>query len=246
MPAVASFGPRAVRSLSWPWGYPWLQGCWRRKADKDNRQLRSALSQLKSGMREDRETAVAFADVEDLGSTRFITPASIWQLAEVREMAKVNGWCRAAFFQCSLSPLPTRRPTGILTSSRLMTGFTYGGWPKILRQGRDFKYHGPLPAAYSCAAPHYDLRRRAEDRTFRTRGLFLSPATVELLTLHLLAESIGVNLRRGLLRWGKTALASQVVDEDADEDFTEPEPSSDAESPEDIGYTAGAQEDSHD
>ena len=77
---------------------------------------------------------------EDLGKHRGITPASIWQLPELRKIAADCNAKRVAIHQYNFgAAFP--KPTGILATIDLDSDFGVEGWPVISETGQ---YKGPL------------------------------------------------------------------------------------------------------
>ena len=102
-------GPKPLRSLSSPWGFPWLD-------EKSNEKVKEANMLVTNSIKLAKEMAEVggyflIEHPEDLGLVAEESPASIWQLDEMRQLqveAKATTW---AIFQCSFnagSPKPTR------------------------------------------------------------------------------------------------------------------------------------------
>jgi hypothetical protein len=91
-------GPRPQRNKSWPWGFPWLSAAQRKKVDVANyfvsQTIQAAYIAYAAG------TFFLIEHPEDLGSVNGESPASIWQLEEMRDLQIATEATTWAVFQC--------------------------------------------------------------------------------------------------------------------------------------------------
>ena len=79
---------------------------------------------------------------EDLGRTHRRTPASIFQLTEVREAHQGHNFVSVAGHQCQFKGCDRKKPTRMLSDIMGIAKFGYPGWPTFDPAGY---YMGPLP-----------------------------------------------------------------------------------------------------
>ena len=78
-------GPPPVRSRQWVWGFPWLEGRWKKDCDNGNCFIRKTLEA--SALAHSVGCKFFIEHPEDLGTTAAGFPASIWILPELLELA---------------------------------------------------------------------------------------------------------------------------------------------------------------
>ena len=84
-------GPKPVRSRAYPWGYPWLRGGQKRKAELGSLLVRRALEAARSAWM--AGSAFLLEHPEDLGRVPAGEPASIWQLEDTfKTVADTRGY----------------------------------------------------------------------------------------------------------------------------------------------------------
>ena len=132
-------GPRPQRNKSWPWGFPWLSSAQRKKVDLAN----YFVSQTIRAAHLASEVGAFFLieHPEDLGTVNGESPASIWQLDEMRDLQIATNATTWAIFQCGFGA-DTSKPTRFLSSIPGIKA-RFSKWPAFDEQG---KYVGPLPA----------------------------------------------------------------------------------------------------
>ena len=132
-------GPRPLRSLTWPWGFPWLD-------DKSTSTVKEANLFVINSI----NLARAIADVgghylfehpEDLGRVAGESPASIWQLDEMRQLQVDTRATTWAIFQCAFNA-DSPKPTRFLSNLKRCTTLKCKTWPQFDSARR---YLGPLP-----------------------------------------------------------------------------------------------------
>ena len=170
-----SLGPKPVRDMCWPDGFPWLEPHSRRLADEGTRMVELALECLARAA-ETSSTRGLLEHPEDLGSAALGDPASIWQRPSAQALA-ARGYQRGAIYQCEWAPVGYSKPTGLLTNvpAILYDPDFHFGWPQF-HPGYDRSgawahrcYAGPLPA--SCRhGGHPGLVRKPGEDGFRTTG----------------------------------------------------------------------------
>ena len=129
-----SSGPRPLRSSTHLWGFPWLSGPRKSKLEDANALMRITLDALV--LAADLNIPFILEHPEDLGRYHTgDTPASIWRLPEVFDLAIKADATRWALHQRSYGT-PYAKPTGILASFRLDDNFGVIGWPVMREDGR--------------------------------------------------------------------------------------------------------------
>ena len=169
-------GQQPVRSMAWPWGLPTLGTVDREKVEEANRCLRHCLSVL--GRARERTFATDFLlfHPEDFGRSTTGTPASIWQLRDVRLLANELKLHRSALFQCWSGPSISPAPLGILSSKSHPFKRALRGWPRFVSRQR-IDYRGPLPRRCDCGQLHGE---RSQRRRQRHPVLFTKPFLTSL------------------------------------------------------------------
>ena len=137
-------GQPPLRSMEWPWGLPELSEKSREDVEKSNRCLRHCLSVLGAARKRDFETELLLFHPEDFGRSTIGTPASIWQLKEVHQLAKNLALHRSAIYQCWLGPARSPSPIAMLSSMPHPLKHARRGWPTF-RSCPRVDYLSPLP-----------------------------------------------------------------------------------------------------
>ena len=143
-----SNGPPPIRSRTYPWGFPWLSGPRKAKLDEANQLLRVAFEALEEATK--AHVPYIFEHPEDLGWHRGGTPASVWQLPELKAIAEQGNAMRRAVHQKDFGT-PYLKPTGFLLTLEGSAEFGVLGWPVLDDVGN---YVGPLAWR---PAPHMKL-----------------------------------------------------------------------------------------
>ena len=131
-------GPRPQRSAAWPLGFPWL-----RTQDQETAQTANffVFQCLEAARRMHLQNKFFWGEhPEDLGKTKSgDTPASIWQLPVVRELAELTSAACWPIHQCIFGA-PSSKPTRLM--SNLPSCLQHGQqWPTFDENGF---YSGPL------------------------------------------------------------------------------------------------------
>eukprot|EP00435_Cladocopium_sp_Y103_P008775 s235_g2.t1 len=152
-------GPNPVRSREFPWGFPWLSG-----AQKDKAELGTILVMRCIEVLNIAPPAVIcfWEHPEDLGRARNGTPASVWQLDELRQAAKRRKMETVAIHQCAYGA-DYPKPTRLLSDAHGLLQVGFHGWPVL---NKDLYYMGPLPRA--CGQNHDPLIGTNEEGQFKT------------------------------------------------------------------------------
>ena len=87
------------------------------------------------------DTVCVWEHPEDLGRARNGVPASVWQLEEVRKVAKQRHMDTVVFHQCTYRA-DCPKPTRLLSDARGLIQKGYPGWPVVNKEGL---YFGPFP-----------------------------------------------------------------------------------------------------
>ena len=170
-------GPRPVRSYRYPLGFPWLSRADRAKAELGNClalfAARVAAAACEASVRK-HFVRFTLEHPEDLGATPRGSPASIWQLDEVRRLTELGAHAVSfAFWQCFFGP-DYPKPTRIVGNIIGLEASGHQGWPTF-EAGR--QYSGPLPA--QCGHRHARrLTGRRPNGSFQTSGTAAYPAAM--------------------------------------------------------------------
>ena len=105
-------GPRPQRNKSWPWGFPWLSAAQRKKVDVANYFVSQTIQA--SCVEKLLPNFDPLASCEDLGSVNGESPASIWQLEEMRDLQIATEATTWAIFNASLGRTPVSPPGSFL------------------------------------------------------------------------------------------------------------------------------------
>ena len=179
-PWANQFGPRPLRSSSYPWGFPWLEGDRQGKVAASNSMVRLCIEVL--GLIETKGLTVFFwlEHPEDLGAVASyrrkkgkqwfhqvdsgVRPASVWQLAELRTFLQLPRSMTRAFHQCFFKAESTK-PTRILTNLAHFETLGFASWPELDISGN---YVGPLPRHCQCGQVHQQLIAKNNQGNFVT------------------------------------------------------------------------------
>ncbi len=208
-------GPRPLRSSTWPWGLPDLDGRQRERCDTENAAVQNTLNMIEVALKHTKNAAdaqrpLAFAESEDFGPRGSVQPASIWRLKATKHLVRTHGLMRSAAYQCEFGKLDRPQPIAILHNYHFDGVHMHKGWPRIsvLDQGR-CRYEGPLPSRCNCNNVHIGN----EHNPIKD---FLSAPFVHVLVEHLLINQFHHWRAQDLLRLGETdgqALATPLTDD---------------------------------
>ena len=170
-------GPQPLRSKEYPRGLPNLGKKLVRKvklADKlINTTIRLAQASAKARI------PYIIEHPENLGATPRGTPASIWDLREIEELAKCTGAHTAAIYQCQ-DPTPgsdlpvasSPKPTRLMGTASILQELRFQGWPQIHEDGT---YQGPLPKYCGHAHKSKLIGLKADKAGFKTEAAAAYP-----------------------------------------------------------------------
>ncbi len=200
-------GPRPLRPRAWQWGFPWLEGEGKAAAELDNASVHAMIGLVDNFLGSaGAPRPIVLTAPEDLGRVRRAFPASIWQLRQLKALAKGRQCFRAAFHQCQFGDEPFSRPTGFLSNFRLPSRTCKLGWPTH-SAAHEFKYSGPLGPSCKCNGSHQSMLK--DGGPYRSPERSLSEGTLRWLAASVLSEIMedkGVGssrLREGgpFIRW---------------------------------------------
>jgi hypothetical protein len=125
-------GPAPVRSMTHPWGYPWLVGRQGDKVQEANKLLKFAILAVQQAAA--RGQQVILEHPEDLGCVKGLRPANIWQLPEIIQLVQkgLRSW---AIFQSSFGT-PYAKPTRLLDNLLFKDSRMHFGMPKFSKGGK--------------------------------------------------------------------------------------------------------------
>ncbi len=202
-------GPQPLRDQRWPWGFPWLSPADRDIVDQANDELRHIMTVVTEAQRRSPQTFITLLHPEQLGPAQRGTPASIWDLPELRTWARQTGMLRAATYQCRFQPTDFRMPLGLLVSHRLDSKLFNHGWPRI--QAQVPHYQGPLPPFCACGRQAHRSRISLKSRVeHQTDTSIIKDSLLKYLVCEVVRETTGLSVAE-LLRNGPP-LALRVRD----------------------------------
>ena len=150
-------GRTPCRDLTWPRGFPWLEGDNKILVAFENAIIEFAVRLILQAAHAQRlepwrRTRIWLEHPEDRGASSLGSPASIWQLSAMRQLAS-RTMIRGAFYRCTFDAASRSAPTGTLSDIpdwNLCDGIEKG-WPFFVSKvcsGRAVKrlYGGPLSA----------------------------------------------------------------------------------------------------
>ena len=152
-------GPKPVRSREFPFGFPWLKGDLKEKAELGTLLVMRCIETLEIAP---AKTVCLWEHPEDLGRSRNGTPASVWQLEALRAVAKKRGMESIVFHQCTYGA-DYPKPTRFLSEADGLLQLGFSGWPIL---SKDLYYLGPLPR--SCGHAHRALIGANDTGGFKT------------------------------------------------------------------------------
>jgi hypothetical protein len=118
-------GPKPVRSREFPFGFPWLKGDLKEKAELGTLLVMRCIETLEVAP---AKTVCLWEHPEDLGRSRNGTPASVWQLEALRAVAKKRGMESIVFHQCTYGA-DYPKPTRFLSEADGLLQLGFSGWP---------------------------------------------------------------------------------------------------------------------
>ena len=187
-------GPRPVRSLEYPFGFPWLTGKNLRACNTANIFIDKTVQALSTAFR--AGSYVFCEHPEDLGvAANSENPASIWQLDSFHELLAESSASTWALFQCKFQA-STSKPTRLFSNLPKATEEPFQGWPYFDAQRR---YLGPLPHVCPHGRHGERLVGRNKHGAFKTAASAAYPADMCKWLALLIVESIQTrSLKRGV------------------------------------------------
>ncbi len=155
-------GPKPLRDMQWPWGLPWLAPREQESVETANAELRQIMRIIVTVLDKAPEALVLLFHPEQLGPAPRGSPATVWDLPELKRWSTRAGMMRAATYQCRYGPTEYRFPIGVLSSHCLNSKLFDRGWPKIV--GSPLQYRGPLPPHCNCGRRSHRPRRPSNTR----------------------------------------------------------------------------------
>ena len=133
-------GPQPVRSSQYPFGFPWLTGQQKIKAEAGTQLVLRTLDAALAA----HELNVPFLieHPEYLGTCQRGDPASIWMLKEMRALADSTNANTVVFHQCQFADVDVAKPTRLISTCAGLSKLGFSGWPKL---SKSRAYLGPLP-----------------------------------------------------------------------------------------------------
>ena len=134
----------------WPWGLPWNDAAATRQVEDDNTSIRFSMRVAHELAKANQAASVMIGAPEQLGTAPRGTPASFWNLPEIRAWARKARFWRLAVYQCELGPSETPKPTAFLINHPLPLPQACRGWPTFEDDHSAARYTGPLATRYNC------------------------------------------------------------------------------------------------
>jgi hypothetical protein len=139
-------GAKPCRSKEFPWGFPNAGPGQKARAEQGNEFIHFCIRAVEAAAaarkRHNATVRVLWEHPEDLGVTPKGTPASVWQLSEVRRFTTDEfGYFTVVGHQCQFG-VDYAKPTRLLCDIPGVEAFGHAGWPRFHASGH---YAGPLP-----------------------------------------------------------------------------------------------------
>ena len=136
-------GPRPLRLLEYPRGFPWLKQSDSKKIDEAN--LLVDRTFLVCHKCVELGTGFLLEHPEQLGTAHGLVPASIWNFQQFLDLETRQVIAQAAVFQCEFGA-PTPKPTRLASSAiAAFEDSAFGKFAGPHRLDLDGQYLGPLP-----------------------------------------------------------------------------------------------------
>ena len=132
-------GPRPLRSLSWPKGFPWLKASHRKQVDEANAFVIQCIHACRVAVGAGGHFLLEHP--EDLGAVNGERPGSIWQWPEILDLISFCNATCFAIHQCAFGAA-TPKPTRLATDVRVDDNRCFLSMPIFDAEGF---YVGPLP-----------------------------------------------------------------------------------------------------
>ena len=152
-------GPKPLRLLQYPRGFPWLKGSDHQKISLANLLVDRSFQLCKLCV--ERQIGFLLEHPEQLGLAQGTIPAAIWNFSQFSELEESGQIVQAGIFQCVFGA-PTSKPTRLVTSAKEAfeaSPFATFLGPHVL--DAEGKYLGPLPG--QCPHKGHDLKLIGKD-----------------------------------------------------------------------------------
>ena len=152
-------GPKPLRLLQYPRGFPWLKGSDHQKISLANLLVDRSFQLCKLCV--ERQIGFLLEHPEQLGLAQGTIPAAIWNFSQFSELEESGQITQAGIFQCVFGA-PTSKPTRLATSAKEAfeaSPFATFLGPHVL--DADGRYLGPLPG--QCPHKGHDLKLIGKD-----------------------------------------------------------------------------------
>lgn len=157
---VSCPGPKPLRLLEYPRGFPWLK-----ESDFDKVRVANLLVDRSFDICEacvKQDIGFLLEHPEQLGVAHGTIPASIWNFEQFQKLEATGSVAQAAIFQCEFGA-PTSKPTRLASSAREAfeaSPFSSFLGPHVLDE--EGRYVGPLPQ--QCPHKKHDLKLIGKDQ----------------------------------------------------------------------------------
>ena len=210
-------GPKPLRNVHWPLGFPWLEGQNLQDVSLANQLIDRSVSSCSQASTVG--TFFIFEHPEDLGITvDDERPASIWQLDALRQLQITTEAYTWALYQCEygkesgLACADTSKPTRLLSTLPAASDEPYQGWPEF---NTDFAYIGPLP--HKCShSGHKPLIGQDSNGRFKTAPSAAYPPAMCHRLADLIVRSVLLKRLKGGQRNEVSGKLSSRLDKDID------------------------------
>lgn len=179
-------GPPPIRSMEYPWGFPWLSAHHSREANLGNVLVVFMAEAYEAAEQCMKLNHLRFVFLfsehpEDLGRVYReedgweMDPAAIWQLDRIRNLLKMTGLMlfTVAFHQCCFGAM-YRKPTRIISNIPALKAWGEEGWPRF---DENRAYWGP---ALECKCrTGWTLARKSNAEAFRTTATSAYPPKMD-------------------------------------------------------------------
>ncbi len=214
-------GPQPQRDANWPWGLPWLSPRDRETVDSVNEDLRRYLALMNFCVQHSPSSHLLFIHPEDLGRADRGSPASIWQLPELRTWANKWGLRRYGTHQCRFGQSDWPFPIGILSSHPLPHALFTPGWPTF---DDNKQYIGPVPRFCNCPPGAHRRDADFDQRRLRSsKSSILQPGFQQFLSFSFLHGASADDSAAKLWSKGISETLVRAVTSTIEEDLTDAE-----------------------
>ena len=162
-------GPRPIRDINHVYGFPWASEGNRKSLEQANQLVWKSFEACEIVSQHGGHFGVEHP--EQLGRTGGMTPASIWDWKECRDLLLTTQGCSFAFFQCQFAAA-TSKPTRMVASDSWEGAVVFAGLPQLDWNGA---YKGPLPHGCPHGKHEAALVGKTEQDIWRTSAAAAYP-----------------------------------------------------------------------